>query len=614
MFDLLLNEPEPESTRQEDEFVPASLIRLPSMNLHPPDIMHGLPDESTLPILSDVFISPLPWESVWRIPRSRELDNLPSQGNLNTEQIGAGAAIQTRASGKKVSTLSEVLNTDQPNNVSVIKRKRSRGADEARKLPRPSSPRRQTSGRQPPQPLLPPLLAPLYEPPPNARLVPSINTETYGDGFGASSFPHPRLGSPTVDDWHVTVISQEEPMQPPFTSSAEIDPALQAEQHEDIPQSPKKTAHSTEINLVESSRAVETAPSPPKIVQYSDTGKRKRQHRRWSEEETRDLLEGVKRYGIGSWKKILAQSDLHFHDRTAVDLKDRFRTCYPDQYLKRPRPSDVRPEASEAVPSEQPSASQSSIKPTADTTRPLRDQDKAPAIVYPKRLRRDRQMFSATEDDALLRGFQKHKAKWNKIRLDPDLRLSHRSRTDLRDRFRNKFTAIFKQAGYSTNKPVKGDESEGRLEVTPGDAIKEAVPAAVTELTEKDKRTSPPEAAPAAKQRRKATTQDELTANTERSSDTPIAAPLTSQTDVPILDLAPTGPGPGPDPDPVVDAVGLSLLNADTRPPREDWIAHLGQMDISSLLASEETSAPPLPVPLTVLRMSDILNDPDEMA
>lgn len=601
MFDLLLNEPEPESIRQEDEFVPASLIRLPSMNLHPPDIMHGLPDESTLPILSDVFISPLPWESVWRIPRSRELDNLPGQTNLNADQVGASVGAQSRSIGKKVSTLSEVLNTEQPSGVSVVKRKRSRGADEARKLPRPSSPRRQTSGRQPPQPLLPPLLAPLYEPPPNARLVPSINTETYGDGFGASSFPHPRLGSPTVDDWHVTTINQEEAFQVPFTSSAEVEPVIQVVQCGDAPQLPEEPARSSEINVAEASRAVEIAPSSPKLVQSSETGKRKRQHRRWSEEETRDLLEGVKRYGIGSWKKILAQSDLHFQNRTAVDLKDRFRTCYPDQYLKRPRPSDVRPEATGSALPEDPPGQQTSTKPSIDANRPLRDQDKAPAIVYPKRLRRDRQMFSATEDDALLRGFRKHKAKWNKIRLDPDLQLSHRSRTDLRDRFRNKFTAIFKQAGYSTNKPVKEDESEERVEADTSGTVEDAiVAAAIAEPADKARKVSPSEER--LKSRKKATT-------VEQPPNVTSTALPASQPDAPILDLAPTGPGP----DPVVDAMGLSLLNADTRPPREDWIAHLGQMDISSLLASEETSAPPLQVPLTVLRMSDILNDPDEM-
>ncbi len=44
---------------------------------------------------------------------------------------------------------------------------------------------------------------------------------------------------------------------------------------------------------------------------------------KWSEQETSDLLHGVARFGIGSWKKILSHPDYSFNARTAVDLKDR---------------------------------------------------------------------------------------------------------------------------------------------------------------------------------------------------------------------------------------------------------------------------------------------------
>ncbi|MCJ1356485.1 MAG: hypothetical protein MMC33_006480 [Icmadophila ericetorum] len=49
---------------------------------------------------------------------------------------------------------------------------------------------------------------------------------------------------------------------------------------------------------------------------------------KWTEEETRDLLRGVETFGMGKWKKILTHSGFGFApERTAVDLKDRYRTC-----------------------------------------------------------------------------------------------------------------------------------------------------------------------------------------------------------------------------------------------------------------------------------------------
>ncbi|TKA79491.1 hypothetical protein B0A49_03408 [Cryomyces minteri] len=56
-------------------------------------------------------------------------------------------------------------------------------------------------------------------------------------------------------------------------------------------------------------------------TQLFKSGKAKR--KKWSEEETTHLLKGVAMFGIGSWKKILLHEDFSFHNRTAVDLKDR---------------------------------------------------------------------------------------------------------------------------------------------------------------------------------------------------------------------------------------------------------------------------------------------------
>ena len=49
-----------------------------------------------------------------------------------------------------------------------------------------------------------------------------------------------------------------------------------------------------------------------------------RPRQKWTEQETKQLMEGVGIYGSGKWKKILLHPDFTFQPgRTAVDLKDR---------------------------------------------------------------------------------------------------------------------------------------------------------------------------------------------------------------------------------------------------------------------------------------------------
>ena len=49
--------------------------------------------------------------------------------------------------------------------------------------------------------------------------------------------------------------------------------------------------------------------------------------RKWTDEETKDLLRGVEKHGPGKWKSILDDETFSFEHRTAVDLKDRYRVC-----------------------------------------------------------------------------------------------------------------------------------------------------------------------------------------------------------------------------------------------------------------------------------------------
>lgn len=45
--------------------------------------------------------------------------------------------------------------------------------------------------------------------------------------------------------------------------------------------------------------------------------------RKWTKQETEDLLQGVALYGVGNWKKILEDARFSFNARTSIDLKDR---------------------------------------------------------------------------------------------------------------------------------------------------------------------------------------------------------------------------------------------------------------------------------------------------
>ena len=316
---------------------------------------------------------------------------------------------QSKKGRKSAVPLAEVLNSSSPQTRkpdvsheyenSEPRKKRRLEGNGTRILPQPPSAKRSTK-RQQFKTVLPPLLAPLHEPPPERgpKIVPSIRTKSFADRnldlpplqAGANHTEHDsvRLYSPDVVS-HETIARVEGPIQ-------------------------------------------------------TKKGKKKR---KWSEEETKDLLQGVARFGIGSWKKILMHKEYNFNSRSAVDLKDKFRICCPDDYKK----SSSSKSAETAPPL---TVSPSDLKSNTASGRASRrkgpEELAALGINRPffKSQRRERREFSKEEDEALLRGFEKYQAQWTKIRADPDLSLQSRSRTDLRDRFRNRYPRRFVEAGY----------------------------------------------------------------------------------------------------------------------------------------------------------------------
>ncbi|KAH8882701.1 hypothetical protein GQ53DRAFT_629965, partial [Thozetella sp. PMI_491] len=213
-----------------------------------------------------------------------------------------------------------------------------------------------------------------------------------------------------------------------------------------------------------------------------DKGKRRltKPRRKWSEEETNHLLLGVSKHGVGKWTTILEDPEFKFNDRSAGDLKDRFRTCCPDELRKSaskgfgkdaldvddgeissPSPSKAKPvkgphlEDLLAEP-DMVSGKSNAKKPSSkdgDAPRQRRSRAHRKKIEdleelgitgpFKKSDRRQRRPFSEQDDKEILEGLDVYGPQWTKIQRDPNYHLSSRQPTDLRDRVRNKYPEIY---------------------------------------------------------------------------------------------------------------------------------------------------------------------------
>jgi len=162
-------------------------------------------------------------------------------------------------------------------------KKRHRGVsqkDDFMQLPQPLKKQKST------QQVVPPIIAGLHEPPPNPGVFPPIHSEPDELGLFGGDFPN-------VDEDRCAM-------------------ALGA------------NASDSGEKSNSGDKATETAKGKRRVA---------KPRRKWSDEETNNLLLGVSRYGVGKWTSILEDNDFKFNDRTAGDLKDRFRTCCPDEFL-----------------------------------------------------------------------------------------------------------------------------------------------------------------------------------------------------------------------------------------------------------------------------------------
>ncbi|KAI0432023.1 hypothetical protein F5Y09DRAFT_172425 [Xylaria sp. FL1042] len=220
-----------------------------------------------------------------------------------------------------------------------------------------------------------------------------------------------------------------------------------------------------------------TVPSPPPDAERTPTGKVKRRaakpRRKWSEEETNHLLLGVSKHGVGRWTDILEDPGYKFNERTAGDLKDRFRTCCPEELRgstggksdgpetptlprseKKPKKGimseNILNDTEEEIEAEKtwPGQNDSESAPKQRKSRAHRKklEDLAELGIkgpFKKSQRRERRPFSEQDDREILEGFEMYGPHWTKIQRDPRFNLSSRQPTDLRDRLRNKYPEKF---------------------------------------------------------------------------------------------------------------------------------------------------------------------------
>lgn len=253
-----------------------------------------------------------------------------------------------------------------------------------------------------------------------------------------------------------------------------------------------------------------THPSEERISrsspQASDKGSQKssrkraaKPRRKWSEEETNHLLLGVSRHGVGKWTTILEDLDFRFNDRTAGDLKDRFRTCCPaelrgskDEPRSAPSPPQQKPR--KGIHSENILHEDEELTPGGMITPPTESSDSAQKqkksrahrkkiedlenlgihAPFKKSHRRERRPFTLEDDKEILEGLDLYGPAWTKIQRDPRFNLSSRQPTDLRDRIRNKYPTAFQNIEKGIY-PKDGNRSNDVMEPSVNTSINNAL-------------------------------------------------------------------------------------------------------------------------------------------
>jgi hypothetical protein len=328
----------------------------------------------------------------------------------NEEKQKPGKAPAERALGvSSPQSLRKILDDDTDSPAVISSKKRhiaESNKDDFFQLPQP--PKKQKAAKQ----VVPPIIIGLFEPPPQAALFPPIASSSFHDSHGRNSLN---------------------------TVPPKVKELKESSKHD--------SSNDTEEKNVSSNG--------------NATKKNVRARKKWTEEETNNLLLGVHKHGVGNWAEILEDKTFSFNGRSGSDLKDRFRTCCPAE-LRGKTPNSMK--SSQATESGNRRGAQPKSKSSLMSENILIDEDNAEtprrSRAHRKKLedlaqlgiegpfrksrRRERRPFSEDEDRQILEGYNLHGPAWTSIQRDPQFQLQSRKPTDLRDRFRNKYPEKFR--------------------------------------------------------------------------------------------------------------------------------------------------------------------------
>ena len=284
--------------------------------------------------------------------------------------------------------------------------------DEFVQLPQP--PKKQKAAKQ--AVLVPPIIIGLFEPPPQATLFPPIASSSFHDRHGRNSL-------------------------------------------NTVPTTTKELEDNTKSEDPTSKR------SGKKSASNKNQKKEFKTRRRWTEEETNNLLLGVSKYGVGRWMEILEDRNFTFNGRSGVDLKDRFRICCPDEWRDKGSKHRTTGKGTNQRNSKSSLMSENILiekdnggdteeiellesgKQGKNRTHRKRLEDLAELGIegpFRKSQRRERRPFTEQDDREILLGYSRYGPAWTRIQRDPQFHLQSRQPTDLRDRYRNKYPEKFR--------------------------------------------------------------------------------------------------------------------------------------------------------------------------
>jgi hypothetical protein len=281
-------------------------------------------------------------------------------------------------------------------------------------------PKKQRTAKQ----VVPPIIIGLFEPPPQSTLFPPIASSSFHDSHGRNTL-------------------------------------------NTVPPKVNITRDTSDLANNDTPQTVEKNPTKRRITKA---------RKKWTEEETNTLLLGVAKHGTGSWTDIIKDPSFKFNERSALDLKDRFRTCCPEELRQKnrqpkspiPFPSGKPPKSSlmsenilldiETPQSKTPGTGVQAVKGRKNRTHRKKLEDLAQLGIedpFRKSGRRERRPYSEEEDRAILEGYNAYGPSWSTIQRNPQYGLQSRQPTDIRDRFRTKYPERFR------------NEVEGRKEHLP---------------------------------------------------------------------------------------------------------------------------------------------------